>query len=103
MFWTLGETTSKSAIISLLLLPLFILFIRTCIVVGRTGGCRTIQGAHIAMVLAYYAVHLPVEAIARYSVVLLPTMLVYALAPLVELAGKGTVAESERGRRVRKP
>jgi 4-amino-4-deoxy-L-arabinose transferase-like glycosyltransferase len=99
MFWTLGETKSKSAIIGLLLVPLFVLFVRTSIVVWRTGGRRTIQGVHIAMVLAYYAVHLPVEAIARYSVVLLPTMLVYALAPVVELAGRRAVAESERGGR----
>jgi 4-amino-4-deoxy-L-arabinose transferase-like glycosyltransferase len=101
MFWTLGETKSKSTVISLLLLPLFVLFIRTWIVVWRTGGCRTIRGVHIAMVLAYYAVHLPVEAIARYSVVLLPTMLVYSLAPIAELASRRTVAESERGERVR--
>lgn len=84
MFWTLGETNKKSLVISVLLLPLAILFVRSAIMIVRAGKLRSIQGMHVAMVLVYYALHLPVQAIARYSIVLVPTMLMYSLAPMIE-------------------
>lgn len=99
MFWTLGETNKKSLVISILLVPLAILFARSTIMIVRTGKARSIQGMHVAMVLVYYAMHLPIQAIARYSIVLVPTMLMYALAPIIEpFVGRITRVEGERKR-----
>ena len=98
MFWTLGETNSKSLVISVLLVPLAILFARSAIMIVRTGKFRSIQGMHVAMVLVYYALHLPIQAIARYSIVLVPTMLMYALAPIFEsVLGKRAAAVKGEG------
>lgn len=83
LFWSLGETPKKTLVLSILLVPLFVLFVISAAVIGRRGDLRSVQGIHIALAGLYYAMHLPVEAIARYSVVLVPTMLIYALGPIL--------------------
>jgi len=84
LFWSLGETPAKTMVITGLLLPLAILFLISAIIVYKRGQFRSILGVHVIMVLFYYVVHLPVEAIARYSVVLIPTMLLYVVAFVLE-------------------
>jgi len=77
MFWTLGESPGKSLALSVMLLPLFILFVIASVISIRRGQLRAIQGLHVILILAYYVAHIPMEAIARYSVVLVPSMIMY--------------------------
>lgn len=67
-------------VITGLLLPLAVLYFISVIIVYKRGQFRSILGVHVVMVLFYYLAHLPVEAIARYSVVLIPTMMLYVVA-----------------------
>lgn len=96
LFWTLGEMPRKTLVLSLLLVPLAGLFAVSAIVTGRRGQLRTIRGVHISLVVVYYLMHLPVEAIARYSVVLVPTMLIYAVGTTLESVFKAE-KHSSRG------
>lgn len=75
MFWTLGETTQKSAVITLMQMPLLFLFILTTIKVIKQKNILTVQGGNILFVWLYFILHLPFFAIARFGVVLIPTML----------------------------
>lgn len=75
MFWTLGETNQKSAVISLMQIPLLFLFILATIRVIRQRSTQTVQGGNILFVWMYFILHLPLVAAARYGVVLIPTML----------------------------
>lgn len=84
LFWSLGETPAKTMVITVLLVPLAVLFLISAIIVCKRGQFRSIFGVHIITVLFYYLVHLPVEAIARYSVVLIPTMVLYVVAFVFE-------------------
>ncbi|MGB9588010.1 MAG: ArnT family glycosyltransferase, partial [Armatimonadota bacterium] len=80
LFWSLGETPVKTMVVTGLLVPLAVLYFISVIIVWKKGQLRSILGVHVVMVLFYYLAHLPVEAIARYSVVLIPTMVLYVVA-----------------------
>ncbi len=82
LYWTLGENKLKTIVISLLQVPLLVLFILSAFRILKQKGIRTIQFTHISLVLVYFMFHLPVVACARYSAVLIPTMLTYALGIL---------------------
>lgn len=84
LFWCLGEGPKKTLVLGALLMPLACLLVVSLILIWRRGHMRTIQGVHIFVAFMYYVMHLPVEAIARYSMVLVPTMLMYGLGPLLE-------------------
>jgi len=78
LFWTLGETADKSLFIALLQLPVVALFCaflivrRRLVIHGAVGICA-------AVIVLFYLVHLPTIALARYSVVLVPAMLIIAV------------------------
>lgn len=76
MLWTLGETNQKSAIIALMQIPLLFLFILATIKVIKQKNILTVQGGNILFVWLYFILHLPLVALARYGVVLIPTMLI---------------------------
>jgi len=78
LFWTLGEDKKKTAVISLFQIPLLALFIIAVIGSFKTRGFRNIYSLPILLVLLYYLVHLPIFAVAKFSVVLIPTMILYA-------------------------
>jgi 4-amino-4-deoxy-L-arabinose transferase-like glycosyltransferase len=82
LFWMLGDTPKKSAVIVLMQLPLFVLFVASLIVTRRRAGMRDARWVCAALVLLYYLLHLPTIALARYSVVLTPTMLALAVGML---------------------
>jgi 4-amino-4-deoxy-L-arabinose transferase-like glycosyltransferase len=84
LFWTLGEDKKKTIVISLMQLPLLLVFVIAAINLLRIKGIRTIYGVHIFMVLAYYALHLPVFAVARFSIVLVPIVILYATCALAD-------------------
>jgi hypothetical protein len=84
LFWSLGETPAKTIVISSLLIPMAILFFLFSFVLLKRKQLQGVLGVHVLMVVFYYLAHLPIEAIARYSVVLIPTMLVYVVAFLME-------------------
>lgn len=79
-FWTYGGSKSKTIVITLLQLPILVLFARNAVKLLSNDGFRTIYAVHISLVMLYYMFHLPMNAIARYSVVLIPTMTMYAMA-----------------------
>lgn len=82
LFWTLSTSKEKTLFYALIQLPLFVIFIVSCIVILRQRGVRTIYTVHMIMVFLYFASHLPVAAEARLSVVLTPLMIIYALGLL---------------------
>lgn len=75
MFWTLGQTRQKSAVISLMQIPLLILFIIATVKTIRQKNILTVQGGIIFFVWLYFILHLPLLVFARYGVVLIPAML----------------------------
>lgn len=82
MFWFLGESKSKTLVLTALQIPLLLLFCISAYRTIRLKGARTMQGMLIALVVLYYLFHLPMFAYARYSVVLVPTMLAFAVGLL---------------------
>lgn len=84
LFWTLGESPRKSAVIATLLLSLVALTTVSTVLILRRKQMKTIMGVHIALMFVYYIMHLPVEAIARYSVVLVPAMIMYGIGPIIQ-------------------
>jgi 4-amino-4-deoxy-L-arabinose transferase-like glycosyltransferase len=85
LFWTLGATVGRTIGIGAMMLMLVLLMVISSFVVRRRGGMRGIMGVHLAFILVYYGMHLPVEAIARYSVVLVPAMIMYGIGPITQL------------------
>ncbi len=84
MFWTLGATPDKSIVISILLLTLLALMVVSFVITRRRRELLPIMSAQLLMIFVYYAMHIPVEAIARYSVVLLPAMIMYGIGPILQ-------------------
>jgi 4-amino-4-deoxy-L-arabinose transferase-like glycosyltransferase len=82
-FWTLGAGKDKTIAIGAMLLSLLALVLISATLIWRRRQIRTVMGAHLAIMLIYYAMHLPIEAIARYSVVLLPVIIIYGIAPII--------------------
>lgn len=84
LFWVLGVTPTKTAAIGSMMLLLVLFTIISTVVVWKRGQMRTIMGVHLTFILVYYGMHLPVEAIARYSVVLVPAMIMYGVGPMTQ-------------------
>jgi 4-amino-4-deoxy-L-arabinose transferase-like glycosyltransferase len=74
-FWTLGESTLKSAVIASMQIPLLFLFILATIKVIKQKNILTVLGGNILFVWLYFFLHLPIIGAGRYSVVLIPAML----------------------------
>lgn len=89
-FWTLGETELKSAVIAALQIPLLLMFVLGCIGIVKRGETKTRVGLLTVPVILYFSVHLPIVARARYSVVLVPIMLVYAVGPAISMLNGGS-------------
>ncbi|HPF99634.1 MAG TPA: glycosyltransferase family 39 protein [Kiritimatiellia bacterium] len=76
LFWTLGESPAKSLAIGLMLLPLAGLFaMAACHTAFRKDRDTTLI-IPVALVFFYFAAHMPLNAVARYSIPLLPLMIV---------------------------
>jgi len=79
LFWILGQNATKTAVIAAMQVPLVALFGVSAWRTLRRRGWRSGAGAGVILVVLYYVCHLPVVAAARYSVVLVPVMVVYAV------------------------
>jgi 4-amino-4-deoxy-L-arabinose transferase-like glycosyltransferase len=78
MFWTLGSTPAVSILTMVLQLPLLFFFVRSAAKRMRRGGPFCPECIPIWLITVYFAIHLPVYALARFSVVFIPTMMAYA-------------------------
>jgi 4-amino-4-deoxy-L-arabinose transferase-like glycosyltransferase len=83
-FWTWSDTKLKTIVVSSLQLPLLLTFLGSVWAIARRNELRTIRGVPAALVLLYYGSHLPLLAAARYSVVVVPTMIAYSVGTLLE-------------------
>lgn len=92
-FWTLGGSRTKSLIISLMQIPLLVAFLVSLVVLTRRRQMRRIMSVHVALMALYFALHLPFHTQNRYSVVVIPMMIVFVVAALLRPtpsdAGKG--------------
>jgi 4-amino-4-deoxy-L-arabinose transferase-like glycosyltransferase len=79
-FWFLGPTLHRTFYLFLLEAPLLILFIIKSYQVLKYTSLLSLQSLHIFLVWLYFISHLPILAGGRFSVVLIPTMIVYALS-----------------------
>lgn len=77
MFWTLGDTPAKSAAIVVIQIPLLALF-ALAVATMRACGARQTEWCHVCLVVSFFLLHLPIFSFARLSVVLVPTMVIYA-------------------------
>jgi len=75
-FWIIGGTTPKTALISIVQIPLLVFFMLSTIRTLKQKRLRTIQGTMLSLVWLYFLFHLPVLAKARLSLPLVPTMLI---------------------------
>lgn len=76
MFWFLGDTPAKTAVLLLLRLPILVLFVWAAFM-GLRGG----QAGHrlaVFIVIFFWLLHLSFAPMARLSVPLLPLLMVYA-------------------------
>jgi len=92
MFWFSGSTVTKTLWIALFQLPILIFFIICCVKIVNLRMLKTVHGILITMVWAYFLLHLPFFAVARYSSVLVPVMTMYAVGCFLM-----TVKEGARG------
>lgn len=77
MFWTLGDSTLKSAAIMVMQLSLLVCFVFGMRYALRLGQNKQLHLLILSLTVIYYATHLPIMAVARFSVVLVPIMLLY--------------------------
>jgi 4-amino-4-deoxy-L-arabinose transferase-like glycosyltransferase len=78
MFWTLGSAPMVSIFTMTLQLPLLFFFIRSTVRLIRRDGLFCHACLPVFLVAAYFAIHLPVYALARFSVVFVPTMMAFS-------------------------
>lgn len=78
LFWTLSETPGKSLLISILQLPLVGLFV-AFLFSRRYRSKGDIILICTTLIVCFYFAHLLTIAVARYSVVLIPAMLILAV------------------------
>jgi 4-amino-4-deoxy-L-arabinose transferase-like glycosyltransferase len=81
LFWTFGDSPGKSMFIALLQLPLLAFFC-VALVKRRRELLHGALGICAALICLFYFAHLPTIALARYSVVLVPAMLIVAVGSL---------------------
>jgi len=75
LFWFLGESPAKSLAIGIMLLPLAGLSVLAGISTLRRAR-RTVLILPVAIAFLYFIAHTPLNAVARYSIPLLPLMFV---------------------------
>jgi 4-amino-4-deoxy-L-arabinose transferase-like glycosyltransferase len=92
MFWTLGSTPAVSVMTMMLQLPLLLFFVRSAIRRIRSDGFFSPACLPLILLVVYFGIHLPVYALARFSVVFVPTMIAYAFAPLSHEASASAAA-----------
>ncbi len=98
MFWTLGSTPPVSIFTMALQLPLLFFFIRSVARYMKPHGLWCPECIPVWLIATYFAIHLPVYALARFSVVFIPTMIAFAfLQNQFFESGVETPQESERG------
>jgi hypothetical protein len=78
MFWSLGSTPFVSIFTIVLQLPLLYFFIRSAVRWIKRDGPFCAACIPLWLVVVYFVIHLPVYALARFSVVFIPTMLAFA-------------------------
>lgn len=79
-FWTLSDTRVKSLVVASLQLPLFGFWLLASWKVFKRDGPRDLKLLPSVMVMIYYLAHLPIIACARYSTVIVPTMIAATIA-----------------------
>lgn len=75
MFWTIGFDVSKTILISVFQLPLLILFCTAGWRLVRAKMLLSVPGLCMAVVWIYFLLHLPIFALPRYSMVMVPLMI----------------------------
>jgi 4-amino-4-deoxy-L-arabinose transferase-like glycosyltransferase len=88
MFWSLGATPYASIATILMQIPLLVLFICASVSVLRRHGAISLASIPIWFVAAIFLFHLPIYALARFSVVLIPTMISYAIGFIIRPISK---------------
>jgi 4-amino-4-deoxy-L-arabinose transferase-like glycosyltransferase len=78
LFWTFGDSLAKSMVIAALQLPVVALFC-TFLVRRRRDLMQGPVGICAALIVLFYFAHLPTIALARYSAVLVPAMLIVSV------------------------
>ena len=92
MFWTLGSTPFVSILTMAMQLPLLFFSVRSAARRMKRDGMLSPHCIPIWLMVVYFVIHLPVYALARFSVVFVPTMIAYALLP--DVASDGEVEPS---------
>jgi hypothetical protein len=79
MFWTLGSTPTVSLVTIILQAPLLFFFVRSVARLAKRRGLLCPGCLPVWFIATYFAIHLPVYALARFSVVFIPTMIAFAV------------------------
>jgi hypothetical protein len=79
MFWTISGSTTATIVTTLLQVPLLILSVRGIGKAMRMNGRQQFALVPPVVMAFYVFSHLPLYALARFSLVLVPTMLCYAV------------------------
>jgi hypothetical protein len=88
MFWSLSSTPRASIITIIMQFPLLILFGFAVVSIMRKQGIISAASVPIWLIIAYFLLHLPIYALARFSVVLIPTMISYTGGYIVHVLSK---------------
>ena len=87
-FWTMASKPSISSLFALMQLPLLLAVIFSAIALVRREGLLAVPCVPLYLAFLYFIFHLPIYALARFSVVLIPTMTAYGAFWLWSRIGK---------------
>jgi len=90
LFWTFGDTPGKSLAIALCQLPV-VAFFAAFLITRRHQLAQGAVGICACLIVLFYFAHLPTIALARYSAVLVPAMLIVAVGLLQPYARRSSV------------
>jgi hypothetical protein len=96
LFWFLGESASKTLLITFLNLPLLVLVVASTKRNMQHISNRHTCGLHLTLVLLFFASYLPFAACARYAVAVIPIMLAYAASAFSPGPGCGAEGDAQR-------
>lgn len=78
MFWTISGSAPATIVTSLLQLPLLGVFLLAARRVLRERGWRSVHSAPLIFMMVYFLGHVPIYALARFGLVMVPVMVAYA-------------------------
>lgn len=90
MFWTISGSPTATIVTSFLQIVALIVAVGGATKAVKRYGVRSLAVLPLALMALYFLSHLPIYALARFGLVMVPTMLSYAVGTVREETSEGT-------------